>query len=88
MQNQAPYRHLMPGRRYQIGEPFPDFDHIERTPGTVLTFRGWSFLPYDDGLSLDFESVDGDPIQIRLQLRPEAQEVVDDNLHVHFLPAT
>ena len=87
MQNETPYRHLTPGHRYRIGDPFPDFDGIERTAGTVLTFRGWGFLPHDDGLSLLFESVDGDPVPIRLQLRPEAQEAVDDNLQVHLPPA-
>jgi hypothetical protein len=74
------YGHLKVGRRYVVVRLFADFDHDDHHPGETWTFLGYSFLPYDDGLSL-FVSLDGDrEWQIRMQLSDAAQETITRNL--------
>lgn len=74
------FRHLSPGRRYQVVRAFVDYDGDRHEPGEAWTFLGAAFLPHDDGQSL-FVSLDGSrEWQIRLQWRPEAQGAVLDAL--------
>jgi hypothetical protein len=76
---------LQPGRRYQITQSFRDYDHFEHPAGETWTYLGFSFLPYDDGLSL-FVSLDGDQEwHIRMQLRAEEQSPIVDHLQNYMM---
>jgi membrane protein implicated in regulation of membrane protease activity len=70
----AGFMHLVPGRTYKVIRPFTDFDGLTHPEGETWRFKGYNFLPYDDGLTLIIE-----PGSLRLQWRPEAQgEIVND----------
>ncbi len=70
--------HLVAGRKYIVVREFQDFDRDVHSVGETWTFLGYSFAPYDDGLSL-FVSLDGDhEWQIRMQWRPEEQGPIID----------
>jgi hypothetical protein len=76
---------LQPGHRYQIRQSFRDYDHFEHPAGETWTYLGFSFLPYDDGLSL-FVSLDGDQEwHIRMQLRAEEQGSIVDHLQDYVM---
>jgi hypothetical protein len=64
----AGFMHLVPGRTYRVLRPFTDFDGVIHPEGETWLFKGYDFLPYDDGLTLWIE-----PGSLRLQWRPEAQ---------------
>ena len=49
--------HLVAGRKYIVVREFQDFDRDAHPVGEAWTFVGYSFSPYDDGLSL-FVSLD------------------------------
>jgi hypothetical protein len=66
---------LRRGRLYRVTRAFTDHDGAVHPVGEVWAFRGWNFLPYDDGLSL-FAVVDGALRHIRLQDRPESEGAV------------
>lgn len=42
------------GKRYRIVQDFQDFDGTPFFAGTVLTFEGYSFFPYDGGYTISF----------------------------------
>jgi hypothetical protein len=74
------HQHLVAGRRYRVVREFRDHDSDIHSVGEGWIFMGYSFLPYDDGLSL-FVSLDGkQEWHIRMQWRPEEQGMVLDNL--------
>ena len=74
------HQHLVAGKRYRVVREFQDYDRDTHPIGESWTFMGFSFLPYDDGLSL-FVSKDGrGEWHIRMQWRPEEQGAVLDNL--------
>lgn len=76
----APFKHLVPGRRYHIIKPFKDYDRSRHEEGESWTYLGHSFLPYEDGLTL-FISLDGnEQSTIRLQWVTESQGEIIDNL--------
>lgn len=80
------HQFLHAGRRYRVIRAFRDFDGQDHPPGERWLFRGSSFLPYDDGLSL-FVTIDGGRDgQIRMQWRPEAQGPVLDRLAEYIAP--
>lgn len=81
----TPFAHLWPERDYVVVKAFRDFDGGTHELGESWTFIGSSFLPYDDGLSL-FAVIDGQPRQIRMQWRDEAQGPVIDNLKDYLQP--
>jgi hypothetical protein len=83
----APFKHLRPGTRYVVRAAFRDYDGTTHPEGESWTFRTYSFLPYDDGLSLFVSRPDGSEWQIRLQWRPEAQAAVIDELERFIAPA-
>lgn len=74
---------MEPGRAYAVVRAFTDFDGRERPVGERWVFRGYSFLPYDDGLTLHTDPGPG----VRLQWRPETQGEVIDNLGDYIQPA-
>lgn len=74
------YRSLVAGEVYRVEQAFVDYDGELHEAGEQWTFLGYSFLPYDDGLSL-FVSLDGSrEWHIRMQLRPDEQQPVVDAL--------
>ena len=81
----TPLAHLWSERDYVVVKAFRDFDGGTHELGESWTFIGSSFLPYDDGLSL-FAVIDGQPRQIRMQWRDEAQGPVIDNLKDYLQP--
>ncbi len=67
------HQFLTPGRHYRVIREFRDYDGGDHPVGETWLFKGASFLPYEDGLSL-FISPDGTQIrQVRMQWRPETQ---------------
>jgi hypothetical protein len=79
--------HLLAGRKYIVVSEFQDFDRDVHPVGEAWTFLGYSFLPYDDGLSL-FVSLDGEhEWQIRMQWRPEGQGAIIDTLESYVKEA-
>jgi uncharacterized protein YbjT (DUF2867 family) len=69
---------LQAGRRYEVIRAFTDFDGSEHPVGETWTFTGYSFLPYEDGLSL-FVATEEVPLRhIRMQWRRETQGDVLD----------
>ena len=83
---QTDFLHLRVGGRYRIVVPFRDFDGEVHQPGVVWTFRGHSFLPYDDGLSLFVTTDDGRDRQIRLRWLEGDQAEIIDNLSAYLQP--
>ncbi len=62
---------LNAGHLYRVTQSFRDYDGTEHPMGEQRTYLSFSFLPYDDGLSL-FVSLDSEhEWYIRMQLRPE-----------------
>lgn len=81
----TPFKHLLPERDYLVVRSFADFDGGQHMEGERWTFIGYSFLPYDDGLSL-FAIIGGARRHIRLQWREEEQGPIIDRLE-DFLQA-
>lgn len=77
------HQRMEPGREYVIIRAFTDFDGAERAVGERWTFRGYDFLPYDDGLTLFTDPGPG----VRLQWRREAQAEIIENLGAYIAPA-
>lgn len=77
---------LRVGRTYRVIRAFRDHDRFLHRVGETWLLCGWSFLPYDDGMSF-FVSLDGSQEwQIRLQWRPEEQGPVLDALEAFIAP--
>lgn len=75
----ASFKHLVTERDYAVVRAFVDFDGGRHEAGERWTFVGYSFLPYDDGLSL-FVKIGGEIRHIRMQWREEEQGPVIDAL--------
>jgi Domain of unknown function (DUF3601) len=79
------HQHLVAGSRYRVAHEFRDFDGQLHPVGEHWQFLGFSFLPYDDGLSL-FVSFDGTrEWHIPMQWRPETQGKILDHLAQHVV---
>lgn len=78
------YCHLVSGKSYMIVKTFDDYDKIRRYEGQMCEFVGSSFLPYESGLSLFFK-INGNLEQVRLQMVPEEQLRIAENLEVYFV---
>jgi len=87
MATSAPFQHLKPGMRCAVRAAFIDYDGTLHEPGETWIFRGHSFLPYEDGLSLFVERADGTEQQIRMQWRPDKQGSIIDKLDQFIGPA-
>ncbi len=70
------YGHLHPGRHYRVERDFRDHDGRLHRQGQQWRFRTYTFLPYEDGLSLFFLTKDGDDLEIRLQDRTGAEAAI------------
>lgn len=75
---------LKVGARYEVIEPFTDYDRVRHEVGERWLFLGHNFLPYDDGLSLFVSLDDAQEWHIRMQWRPEEQGEVIGNL-AHYV---
>lgn len=73
------FQHLAPGHDYVVIRAFTDHDGDVHPVGERWTYRGKSFLPYEDGLSL-FVVIGGVDHQIRMQWRAEEQGPIIDAL--------
>lgn len=73
-----PWGHLRPSVTYRVCKPFTDYDQDLHPVDETWTFLGYSYLPYDSGLSL-FVSVDGiSEWNIPMMCVPEEQGGVVD----------
>jgi hypothetical protein len=71
---------LTAGRRYRVVQRFADYDGVIHPEHEEWIFLGYSYLPYESGMSF-FVSLDGvHEWHIRLQWRPEEQGEVLDHL--------
>lgn len=71
------FRHLLLEQRYRVVCAFTDHDRIIHPVGENWTFLHSTFLPFEDGLSLFVALDSGAAMQIRLQLRAEAEGPID-----------
>lgn len=79
------HQFLRVGRWYRVAKAFVDYDGDNHEEGERWLFLGYSFLPYEDGMSW-FVSLDGtQEWHIRLQWRPEAQGEILDNLSSYLV---
>jgi len=82
------YQFLKAGQRYCVVAQFADSDGHNHPIGEEWIFLGYSFLPYDDGMSF-FVSLDGQhEWRIRLQWRTDEQGEILDNLPQYVAAAT
>ena len=81
------YDHLQSGGKYTIVKSFKDYDNYSYEEGNEIEFIGSNFVPYEDGLSL-FVKYKQREKQIRLQLRPEAQQEIAHNLKEYLVPVS
>ena len=80
------HQFLEASRKYRVVQAFTDNDGHSHPIGEEWTFLGFSFLPYDDGLSW-FVSLDGkQEWHIPMQWRPEAEGKVIDALATYVQP--
>lgn len=79
------YDYLKSGEKYSIAKTFRDYDNYPYEEGNIIEFIGSNFVPYEDGLSL-FCIYKGREKQIRLLVRPEAQQEIADNLQQYLVP--
>ena len=82
-----PHGHLLPDVAYTIVQPFTDYDGDVHPAGETWVYRGCSFYPYEDGLSLFVSLNDEDEWHIRMQWRPEEQGDILDDLKTYIRPA-
>lgn len=79
------FRHLEPGRLYCLVRSLEDYDGRLFLPGERWRYRDYSFLPYEDGLTLFFDGTGGAAVELRLQGRPETQGAIIDALDTVFV---
>ena len=81
------YRHLKAGQSYRVARAFRDYDGQCHEEGETFEFLGANFVPYHDGLSL-FVKREGHEEQIRLQLHPEEQQDIVEQLGAYLRPVS
>ena len=69
---------LVQGKTYRVIAEFTDYDGKVHQIEESWRFLGHNFLPYEDGLTLSIER-DGKSEVIRMQWRPESQELIIDH---------
>jgi hypothetical protein len=78
------YKHLLAGRSYKVIMEFADYDRFVHKAGEAWTFLGYSYLPYDNGLSL-FVSLDGiHEWHLPLQCGADEQGPIVDRLETYI----
>ena len=82
------HQHLLPDTSYSVVQPFTDYDGDVHSVGETWAYRGYRFLPYEDGLSLFVSLSNDDEWHIRMQWRPEEQGEILDNLEAYVQPAS
>ena len=74
---------MQAGARYRVVRDFLDFDGTPFRAGTVLTFVGYSYFPYDGGYTIHFLEAG-----MRLaEIAPENVPVLDNSGNSYFVPA-
>lgn len=68
---------LQPGKSYRVLRPFTDYQGTTFEAGSVMTFQGQNFLPYEGGYTLSFQ-----PRSIYLQ--EESQAEILENADAYF----
>lgn len=81
------YRSLRAGQRYRVAKQFLDFDGDNHPVGEEWIFRAYSYLPYDDGLSLIVSLETDEEWLVPLQDRLGAQGDVVTNLDEYVVSA-
>jgi hypothetical protein len=82
------FRHLLAGGWYTVIKGFWDYDGVGHAEMETWSFQGYSFLPYDDGLSL-FVSFDGEhEWHIRMQCTEDRQGPIVDSLADYVVPTS
>ncbi len=77
-QRKFPASDLLPGHIYHVTTAFKDYDGTLHPVGESWRFIDKSFLPYEDGLTLNVDR-NGQQVSIRLQWRYESQgQIIDD----------
>ena len=71
---------LHAGQRYRVVREFVDYDGHRHPVGEEWCFCGWSFVPYEDGMSFFVSLDDRQEWQLRLQWRDDAQGAILDHL--------
>jgi hypothetical protein len=84
MAEEARFKHLRGGARYEVVQSFRDHDGTLHPEGERFTFVGSSFLPYEDGLTLFVVDEGGGPRSIRLRWSPDGQGAVVDALETYL----
>jgi Domain of unknown function (DUF3601) len=85
-QANSDYHHLVAGEWYTVVKGFWDYDRQGHPEMETWLFRGSSFSPYSDGLSL-FVSFDGEhEWHIRLQCADDQQGPIVDSLEDYVVP--
>ena len=77
---------LSSGGRYRVMAEFRDYDGDLHKVGEEWEFVGYSFLPYEDGMTLCVVTERDEEWTIRLQWRPEEQGDVLDHLNDYLEP--
>lgn len=77
------YDYLEPKTNYKVIKAFTDFDGDIIPIGWQGLYKAYNYFPYDDGLSLAFDTDKGLCI-IRLQVRSGSQHRIAQNLDKHF----
>lgn len=72
--------------RYVVIKEFKDFDRHVHPVGEEWSFLGYSFLPYDNGMSFFVSFDDLQEWRLRLQWRAEEQGRVLDRLAEYISP--
>jgi len=65
-------------KKYKVVKAFTDYDRQLHPPGETWIYKGTTFLPYEDGLSL-FVIENDALVMYRLQWRKEEQADIIDN---------
>lgn len=77
-----PFKHLVPGKEYEVIEPFRDGDGKLHVRGKTWFFVGYAYRPGDATLILSIEP----GTELVFQWTPEGQQDVVNNLEAYIAP--
>lgn len=81
------YAHLKCGHRYKVVKPFVDFDDEVHPVGEIWNYLGYSYLPYNSGLTI-FAVIKEKLVAIRLCDDPDFQQHIVSELDNHLKETT